>query len=176
MSKSDEFIVLGRVTSPYGIKGWVKVFSYTDPMDQILDYQNWFLKMNNQWVPVDVDRGRSHGKGMIAHIVGCDDRDDALGYGNADIAVKRDQLPDLEEGDFYWYELEGLRVITLEGVQLGSVKHLMSAGSANDVLVVKGDSQSIDSQERLIPYLPENTVKEVNLETGTIKVDWDPDF
>ncbi len=176
MSQPDEFVLLGKVTSPYGIKGWVKVYSYTDPMDQILDYQDWFLKLNDKWTPIEVDKGRSHGKGMIAHIVGCDDRDAALSYGGAEIAIKRDQLPELDEGDYYWHQLEGLRVKTLDNQDLGKVSYMMSAGTANDVLVVKGDAKAIDSEERLIPYLPESTVKEVSLETGTIRVDWDPEF
>lgn len=176
MSEQSDLITLGKVTSPYGVKGWVKVYSYTDPMDQILDYEDWLVNLNGTWTKVKVNKGRSHGKGMVAHLEGCENRDDALVYQNAEIAIRRDQLPELEEGDFYWHELEGLRVLTVDDVNLGTVSHMMSAGAANDVLVVKGDAEAIDREERLIPYLPEQVVKEVNLETGTIRVDWDPDF
>lgn len=173
---TDDLIILGRVSSVYGVKGWVKIYSYTEPMDRILDYGEWLLNMNGQWQPITVSKGRSHGKGMVAHFEGCDDREQARLYNGADIAVPRERIPELPEGDYYWYQLEGLQVINVQGTILGKVDHMMSAGASNDVLVVKGDADSLDRQERLIPYVPEIYVKEVDLEQGRILVDWDPEF
>lgn len=172
----DKLIVLGRVSSVYGVKGWVKIYSYTEPMDRILDYGQWMLNRDGQWNLVTVDKGRSHGKGMVAHFEGCDDREHAREYCGAEIAVPRDRLPELPEGEYYWFELEGQTVVTEQGVILGKVDYLMSAGSSNDVLVVKGDADSIDRQERLIPYVPDLYIKEVDLDLGRILVDWDPEF
>ena len=172
----DKLIALGKITSVFGIKGWVKVYSYTDPMDQILDYPEWILQLNGRQLTVRLSSGKVHGKGLVAHLKGCHDRDEALKYQGAEIFVTATQLPELDEGDFYWHELEGLRVVTLEGVNLGVVDHLMSAGTANDVLVVRGDSQAIDNDERLIPYLMDNVVKHIDLEAGEIRVDWQPDY
>ena len=172
----EKMIVLGRVSSVYGVKGWVKVYSYTEPMDRILDYGQWMLNQNGQWSLVTVDKGRSHGKGMVAHFEGCDDRELAKQYCGADIAVPRDRLPELPDGEFYWFELEGLTVVNLDGVNLGKVDYMMSAGASNDVLAVKGGADSIDRQERLIPYVPDVYVKDVDLEIGRILVDWDPEF
>jgi len=176
VNNDKDFVVLGKVTSVYGIKGWVKVYSYTDPMDQILDYDSWHLKLNGKWTPIEVDKGRSHGKGMVVHFKGCDDRDLAQKYCQTEIGIPGSLLPELEEGDFYWHQLQGLRVVTKDNQDLGKVNYMMSAGSANDVLVVKGDREAIDGEERLIPYLPDQVVLEVNLEEGKIRVDWDPEF
>jgi 16S rRNA processing protein RimM len=172
----DEMIVLGRVSSVYGIQGWVKIYSYTEPMDRILEYGHWLLNMNGRWTPITVDKGRSHGKGMVAHFEGCDDRDQAKEFCGADIAVTSDQLPTLPDDEFYWYQLEGLRVVNEQGVVLGKVDHMMSAGASNDVLVVSGSADSIDRQQRLIPYVPDVYIKDVDLEAGQIRVDWDPEF
>lgn len=173
--KPEDYVVLGKISSVYGIKGWVKVYSYTEPMDRILEYGNWTLKKANQLILVEVDKGRSHGKGMVAHLKGVDDRDVAQQYSGYDICVPQDRLPELPEGEYYWYELEGLAVVTTKDVRLGKVDYMMSAGTSNDVLVVKGDQQSVDRRERLIPYV-DQFVLDVSLEAGRVLVDWDPEF
>jgi 16S rRNA processing protein RimM len=173
--KPDEYVVLGKISSVYGVKGWVKVYSFTEPMERILEYGDWTLRKGNSLTPVKVEKGRSHGKGMVAHLKGVNDRDVAKQYTGLEICVPRDRLPELEEGEYYWYELEGLTVVTTENVVLGKVDHLMSAGASNDVLVVKGGADSVDRRERLIPYI-DQYVLDVSLETGRISVDWDPEF
>ncbi|WP_428239763.1 ribosome maturation factor RimM [Gynuella sp.] len=172
----NKLIALGKITSVFGIKGWVKVYSYTEPMGQILDYPEWILQLNGRRSVVRLNAGKVHGKGLIAHIKNCDDRDEALKYQGAEIYVESEQLPELEDGEFYWHELEGLRVVTLSGTNLGVVDHMMSAGTANDVLVVRGNDSAIDHEERLIPYLMDEVVKNVDLTSGEILVDWQPDY
>ena len=171
----ENYVVLGKVSSVYGVKGWVKVYSYTEPMDRILEYSDWLLRKGQQYLPVEVDKGRSHGKGMVAHFKGIDDREIAKQYSGYEICVPRNLLPELAEGEYYWYELEGLTVVTEKDVTLGKVDYMMSAGSSNDVIVVKGDADSIDRRERLIPYI-DQFVLNVSLEAGRILVDWDPEF
>lgn len=174
-TSSKERVVLGKITSVYGVRGWVKVYSHTEPMDNILNYNPWYVEINGRMQAIEVDQGKRHGKGLIAKLVGCDDREVARSYCGVDISVEQAELPELEDGDFYWHQLEKLNVVTESGVELGRVDHLIATGS-NDVLVVRGTAQSIDKRERMIPYLPEQVVKEVNLEAGTIRVDWDPEF
>lgn len=166
---SDEPIVVGQVRGLYGVRGWVRVFSDTEPRDNILEYSPWLLKLQGHWVSKRVLDGRRHGKGVVARLEGCDDRDEAARLLNADIAVTRDQLPDAGPDEYYWTDLVGLQVVTVEGVELGRVDHLFETG-ANDVLVVKND------RERLLPFVQEQVIKEIDLESGVIKVDWDPDF
>ncbi len=165
----DGMIIMGRISGLFGVKGWVKVFSHTSPRKGILDYRTWYLKRNGGWQAYKLAAGHAQGKGVVARLEGFDDRDQAAALMGTDIAIKREQLPKLNPGEYYWSDLEGLRVENLEGVDLGVVSHLFETG-ANDVMVVKGD------RERLIPYTKGEAVKEVDLEAGLILVDWDPDF
>ena len=171
----DSRVKLGRITTVYGVKGWVKVFSNTEPMDNIFAYQPWQIQINGQWQEVKVNQGKHHGKGLVAQLEGCNDREQAKFYVGAEIAVDQSLLPDLEEGEYYWSQLTGMNVETEAGVKLGKVDHLIATG-ANDVLVVKGSQASIDSEERLIPWLPDQVITKIDLSGGVIRVNWDPDF
>ncbi len=174
---SSGWLIVGKITGCYGIKGWVKVHSYTEPQENFLRYGGWVLKRRpggGTREPIEFDAGRRHGKGLVAHIRGVDDRTLAESYRGLEVVVPGDSLPALEEGDFYWHQLEGLAVwcSTDAGqVLLGEVGYLIDTG-ANDVLVVKAGAGSIDDQERLIPYLPGDVVTRVDLEAGRLEVDW----
>ncbi len=171
----ENLVTMGRITSLYGVRGWVKVYSHTEPMENILSYAPWYIQHNGRWLIVEVEQGKRHGKGLVAKLVNCDDRDQAKEFCGTDIAIDQRQLPDLKSEEYYWHQLEKLNVVTESNVLLGQVDYLISTGS-NDVLVVKGTKESVDKEERLIPYLPDQVVKEVNLEEGIIRVDWDPEF
>ena len=178
-SPRDDLVVLGRIGSVYGIKGWVKVFSHTEPKEGILDYPQWWVRLGDQdWRSVKVLSGKPHGKALVAHLDGCSDRNIAQSYCGAEVAVNKCQLPGLEEGDYYWHQLEGLNVVTdvdLKSVLLGRVDHVMATG-ANDVLVVHAVEGSVDDRERLLPYLVDRVIKNIDLEAGEILVDWDPEY
>ncbi|MGB0466209.1 MAG: ribosome maturation factor RimM [Pontibacterium sp.] len=174
-STAAEKTILGRISTVYGVKGWVKIYSHTDPIENILTYQPWLLNIKGQWKPVEVEAGKRHGKGLVAKLVGVDDREIARTYNGVEIAVESSVLPELEVGEYYWSQLENLMVYTVSDQLLGKVSHLIETGS-NDVLVVKGTDESIDRTERLIPYLPDQVIKKIDLEAGTIRVDWDPEF
>ncbi|UZE95247.1 ribosome maturation factor RimM [Alkalimarinus alittae] len=172
-SKSSE-AVLGKITSVYGVKGWVKIYSFTDPIENILQYRRWTLKKDGVERVVDLSTGKKHGKGLVACIEGCNDRELAQQFCGSLIVVSSEELPELDDGEFYWHQLEGLSVKTIEGVDLGKVSHLIETGS-NDVMVVKGNRGDA-KRERLIPYLPGEVVTDIDLEEKTITVDWDPEF
>ena len=167
---NEEYIVIGRISGLYGVRGWVKVFSHTQPRDNILAYATWYLKRQGAWAVSELETGRVQGKGVVAKLKGCDDRDAAALLMGCDIAIRREQLPKAAPGEYYWAELTGLEVVNLEGVGLGVVDHLLETG-ANDVLVVLKDGE-----ERLIPFVQGPFVKKVDLDEGLITVDWDPDF
>ncbi|RLT94506.1 ribosome maturation factor RimM [Ketobacter sp.] len=171
----SEWVVVGKLLGPYGIKGWMKVYSHTEPMDNLANYNPLWLHREGNWQPINVERVQRHGKGLVAKIEGCDNRDQVPAFTGCELAIKREQLPDLQDEDFYWSDLEGLTVKTLSGDCLGKVSHLFETG-ANDVLVVQGDADSLDRQERLIPYIWEEVVQQVDLAKGEITVDWDKDF
>lgn len=174
-TQQSEWLVLGKLTSAYGVKGWVKVYSYTEPMENIGSYSPIWAERNGQRQKVEFEHLKPHGKGLVAKIKGCDGREQTPQYTGAMLVVKKDQLAELETGDYYWSDLVGLTVTNEQGENLGKVHHLIETGS-NDVLVVKGNESSIDKKERLIPYLPEQVVLKVDLENQQIDVDWDSDF
>ncbi len=168
-----ELITLGRLTSAYGVKGWIKVVSHTDPVEAILDYRPWYVKPGHSRLELEVDANKRHGKGLIVHFPDCDSRDTAEKYVPSEIMVYRSQLPELGENEIYWQELMGLRVINQHGADLGIVDHLLETG-ANDVLVVRADEMSIDSRERLVPFLAGSVI--VDVDQCRISVDWEADY
>ena len=163
-----KWVILGRISGLFGVRGWVKVFSYTAPRENILDYPVWCLNRSEEWEPHQLESGRPHGKGIVAKLKDCDERDLAAELIGLDIGVQRDQLPAAEASEYYWTDLEGQRVQTLQGADLGRVDYLFETGS-NDVMVVKGDRQ------RMIPFI-DGVIIAVDLPQGTITVDWDKDF
>lgn len=174
----SNLIDVGWISSPHGIKGWVKIRSQTEPSTNIFSYQPWYLKTKHGVKAVELLDWRPQGKGFVAHIKGIDDRNQAELLCPVGVAVDKSMLPELESGDYYWHQLQECRVTSVYEDQLtdlGRVKKILPTG-ANDVLVVVGDDQSVDDRERLIPYVPDQFVKDVDLESKTIKVDWDPDF
>ena len=146
----------------------MKVYSDTRPRQNILEYSPWYLQREGRWEARELLAGRRQGKTLVAHLEGCNDREAARQLMGATIAVRRSQLGTGGE-EYYWTDLEGLRVVTETGEELGVVDHLIETGS-NDVLVVKGE------RERLIPWLPEQVIRSVDLEQGLLVVDWEPEF
>ncbi|MCJ7556444.1 MAG: ribosome maturation factor RimM [Gammaproteobacteria bacterium] len=167
--ETTDWVQLGKITGLYGVKGWVKVFSYTDPRDNILQYPRWFLDLNGKRTEVELDSGRVHGKGIVVRIQGVEDRELAAQWLGAKIEVPRSHMPASDDGRWYWMDLIGLQVVTTGGVALGQVSGLLETG-ANDVLVVQGD------RERLVPFVMDQYVKRVDLDAAVIEVDWDPEF
>jgi 16S rRNA processing protein RimM len=170
----DNLIVIGRITSVHGIRGEVKIYSFTDPIDNLLDYRRWTLRRDGDTREVELVRGRLQGKVLVAKLRGLDDREEARALAGFDILIPRGQLPDLDDGEFYWYQLEGLKVIDQAGQLLGRIDHLLETG-ANDVMVVKACSGSLDDRERLLPYTAQCVLK-VDLDAGEMHVGWDADF
>lgn len=171
----NQQIIIGRVSTVYGIKGWIKIHSHTDPKENIFQYTPWYIRKEGQWQLVDVDDSKINGKHLVIHFSGCDDREMARQYAGCEIATLKERLPQLDEGEYYWRDLLGLNVLTVEGLHLGKVEKLLETG-ANDVFVVRASKESIDDRERLIPYLPEQVICSINLTDKQIIVDWDAEF
>lgn len=168
-------IRLGSINGSHGIKGWLKVFSYTDPLEAILDYSPWILRKGGVEKEITIKDGQASGKRIIVQIEGVDTRDqaeDLIGY---EVHVNMEAIPDLEEGELYWFQLEGLVVKNSVGEVLGKIDHMLETG-ANDVMVVEATNDSIDKEQRLIPYLEGDVVKQVDQEAGVVIVDWDSDY
>lgn len=168
-------IRLGRVASPYGVKGWVKLVSFTQPRDNIFSYKCFFAMRDGVEVELELDVGKPQGKGLIAHFVGYDTPEAVRELTGLELSVSSDALPELGTDDYYWHQLVGLQVDNRSGVRLGRVESLFETG-ANDVLVVAPDTDSVDDNQRLIPWLPDRVVIEVDLASDRILVDWEPDY
>ncbi|MDM8568502.1 ribosome maturation factor RimM [Thiotrichales bacterium HSG1] len=161
----SNLITVGNINGLYGVKGWLKVFSYTDPIDNIFDYSPWQI----QGRELILQDGCVHKKGIVAKFDLIDDRDAASKLLGLDIKIKREQLPLVQEDEYYWADLEGLAVINHEGINLGQVDHLLETG-ANDVLVVTG------GRERMIPFVPQHVVTKVDLAENVLLVNWSAEF
>lgn len=168
-SDNTSIITLGKVNGVFGVKGWIKVYSYTAQQDDILSYKAWYLQQAGKWRKVKLLNGQRQGKTIVAQIEGITDRDQALALQGVLIGTEREALPALPADQFYWSDLVGLSVVTVEQQELGEISHLFETG-ANDVMVVKGD------RERWIPWLMNDVIRQVDLDNKVVQVDWDPDF
>lgn len=177
MSKQPENpVVLGKLGSSYGIRGWLRVFSSTEHAESIFDYQPWSIKHGGRWQQIEVESWKRHNQELVIKIKGIDDRDVANTLTNCEIVVNGSLLPALEEGDYYWKDLIGCKVITDQNYDLGTVIDMMETGS-NDVLVVKANlKDAFGAKERLVPFIDEQVIKKVDLAARLIEVDWDPSF
>jgi 16S rRNA processing protein RimM len=165
----QQHISVGKISGVFGIKGWVKVFSFTDPRENILTYSPWLLKKDDETKTVSVVDGQLQGKTIVAQLTGVNDRNQAEDLMGWDIFITQEQLPKAAKDEYYWSDLIGLPVETVDGVQLGLVDSLLETG-ANDVIIVQGE------RERVIPFLQGKTIINVDLVAGRIIVDWDPEF
>ena len=164
-------VLVGCIVGLYGVRGWLKLESWAQPRAKIFDYQPWLLSRGlGEEKNVGLVQWRLQGKGMVCEISGVEDRDTATMLVGLDIRIARELLPSLGAKSYYWADLEGFKVVTLQGVALGTVSHLFATG-ANDVLVVRDSVR-----ERLIPFVQGAYVHQVDLAGGRIWVDWDPAF
>jgi len=169
MNEAGERIRVGRVSGVYGVKGWVRVFSETDPRAAIAEFPRLWMRYGGEWRLVEVESGRAHGAGVVVKFSDVEDREAAYGLMGAELAIERDWLPPAEEGEYYWADLLGMSVVNRDGTEFGRITGFIETG-ANDVLVVRGD------RERLIPWVRGRYVLEVDPEARCVQVDWDPDF
>ena len=173
-AESARRVTLGRITGAFGIKGWVKVESFTRPRENILEYSRWLVSRRGECEEMRLLDGSLSGGAVIASLARVDgtplgDRDQAAALAGSEVAVLRSEMPEPEPGQYYWSDLIGLRVEHQDGRPLGKVESLLETG-AHDVLVVKGE------RERLVPFVQGRIVQEVDLSKGVIRVDWDPEF
>lgn len=167
---------MGRLSGVYGVRGWLRIHSYTEPREALLSYKDWLLEIDAHWRAVTPDEARVHGRGLVAKLAGVDDRDAAALLVGARIAVARALLPATEAGQYYWSDLVGMTVRHRDGRKLGTLAYLLATG-AHDVMVVRDgdDRQAAGSREILIPFVMEEIVLDVDLSAGVIDVDWEWD-
>ncbi len=170
MQTQTRRILVGRIHGAFGVRGELKLESLTEPESNILRYQPWIVRdAQGREREVTGARGRAANRGLVVTLPGIEDRDAAELLRGAEVHVPRSALPAPKPGEFYWVDLEGMRVANLEGVDFGTV-HAVFSNGANDVMVVRGE------RERLVPFVRPDFVRELDFEAGRIVVDWDADF
>ncbi|HYR05664.1 MAG TPA: ribosome maturation factor RimM [Gallionella sp.] len=173
LPKFDEagsMVIMGRIAAAHGIRGWIKIQTFTEYVDSLLDYRTWWIgHEQGPWREVEVQECEVHGKTLVAQLPNCPDRNAAEKLKGLLIAVPRDSLPEQDEGEYYWSDLIGLAVVNEAGVSLGTVANLLETG-ANEVLVVRNDGG-----ETLIPFVA-SAIKQVDLKKRTILVDWSAEY
>jgi 16S rRNA processing protein RimM len=162
-------VTLGRISGVHGVRGWVKVHSYTEPRANVVRFAHWTIRQGSGERTVEVEDGRAQGTSVVAKLRGVDDREVARDLIGAEIAVERSALPACGPGEYYWADLEGLAVVTPAGERLGTVDHLLATGG-HDVLVLAGPPR------RLIPFVRGTVIHSVDFDTGVIVADWSPEF
>ncbi|TKR33667.1 ribosome maturation factor RimM [Luteimonas gilva] len=170
MSETERRVLLGRIVGAFGVRGELKLESFTEPKAAIFRYQPWTLRdAQGRERALQGARGRETPKGVVMTLPEVADRDVAEALRGTEVWVPRSALPPPKDGEYYWIDLEGLRVVNADGIEFGRVSHLFSTG-ANDVLVVQGE------RERMIPFLMPDYVVSIDFDAGLVVVDWDPDF
>jgi len=171
------YVVLGKIIGFFGVRGWVKVFSDTDPRENIVTYPQWWLGNSVNRKPIKVRNGKRSGKHVVAQLEGIETRELAQTLLGLEISVLRTSLPQLGNDEFYWTDLIGCVVEDLHGVSIGPVNRLFETG-ANDVMVVADHRRDSDTfnGEILIPWIRPSVINSIDLDIRKIVVDWDPDF
>jgi len=169
VDNEHDWIIIGRFGRPQGLKGLVRVISFTEPQHNITNYVPWYTRLNNTWQQITVLDIERHNKFILVQIKGYQQREQLSLLTNLDIAVPRSQLPNLPAGEYYWHQLMGMKVVNKDGLILGDVTDLLETGS-NDVLVVSGEKR------HLIPYILGDFIVHIDDEKRVITVDWDVDF
>jgi len=172
METSEEFVPVGKVSGAFGVQGWMKIFSFTEPRNNILKYSPLYISRKGEWVAVKVTGGRVQGKGVVMGLENVTDREQVLALIGSEFAIKKTQLKPTVKDEFYWSDLIGLTVVNLNDEVLGQVDSLFETG-ANDVLLVKDKARKT---EQLVPFVMEEVVELVDLEKKMIRVDWELDY
>ena len=168
MSEENDWVILGRLGRPHGIKGLISVLSFTDPRENLLSYPDWFFSLDNKWQRIPILEIQSNHRRILARIEGYDQPEEVAVLTHVEIAVPADRLPILKPDEVYWHELIGMKVFNSQDLLLGEVTEVFATGS-NDVLVVSGDKR------RLIPYLPGQAIVTMDRSLRRLIVDWDAD-
>ncbi len=173
--EADQIVTVGRIGAPYAVSGWMRLESFTDPLENILQYDPWKIGRGRDWRDAELAGVERDAKGLRISLKGCASPEEARRYTGMFVGVPVQALPETPDGEYYWHQLHGLQVCNEAGENLGHIEKMLDTG-ANDVMVVQPDPRSIDDRERLIPWLQERVVRRVDLGQGVVRVDWPADY
>ena len=170
MLQNNTTLVIGRIGGVYGVKGWLKIFSFTRPSKNIFSYSPWILEIDDIFHEINCEEFRKNGENYVVKILGVNNPEDASRYTNCDIAITEEQLPRLNDGEYYWRDLIAIKVINQNGDLLGKVSEIIETG-ANDVFVITNKNKG--QHKILIPYVMGLFIRDIDLTTQTMNVDWE---
>ncbi|MFC6276800.1 ribosome maturation factor RimM [Psittacicella hinzii] len=174
MAKKEKLLTVGKLGSTYGYKGWIRVNSYTEQATNIFNYPNWLVNLNGNMTPVTVEDWKVHANHLVCKLDCLHTLEEAKAFNNLYVYVKNEDLPELE-GEYYWKDLIGCKVVNQEEYELGTVKQILETG-ANDVLELTAPlNDQYGRKDRLVPFVDQYLVK-VDIQNKLIVVDWDPEF
>ena len=165
--EDDKKIYLGKITGVHGIKGWLKIQSFSSPPENILNYPSWIINNQGEEELYSIEQGRKQNNKIVVKLEKIDDRNTAESLINSKIQILRSDLPKLSNENYYWSDLVGLSVLSSEEKVIGKIESLIETG-ANDVMVII----TLKDERILIPFVMHEIIKEVNVELNYIKIDW----
>lgn len=188
MNKPDSVVPadrmkVGELRAAYGLQGWLWLYSETDPISNVFDYQPWWVETRTGLRQMKVKRWRTQGKGLVVSLEGVLDRNAADLLMGATVWVDRNILPPAPANEYYWSDLVGLQVYAyepnesgdaVEPVFLGAIHEMFETG-ANDVIVVRPVAGSVDQTERLIPW-HKDIIRHIDMATRRMDVNWGLDY
>jgi 16S rRNA processing protein RimM len=166
---TEKFIILAKIGKPFGLKGFLKLHTYTQDADSLLEYPTLFLQKKKTWTPCEFEATEWKGAQLFVKFPGMDSPEEANAFTNLLVGVPQSALPSIVGREYYWADLEGLTVVTQENFVLGKVLYLMDSG-AGDLMVIKGET------EHVVPFVLDEVVLKVDLEKKIIEVNWSLDF
>ena len=174
-SNQHKRVVLGRIVGAFGIDGWVKVESFTDPPSNVLKYLAWQVCLRGEWRVVKLLLGKVTAKGVLAKLEGVADRTEAQQWRGGEIAVDRSELPTPPAGEYYWADLVGLEASTPEGALLGKVKEIVETPAHALLVIDESATEGGEVKRHWVPLVAQR-LKSVDLTAGRLTVDWQPDW
>ncbi|SNC58558.1 ribosome maturation factor RimM [Sodalis endosymbiont of Henestaris halophilus] len=175
-SKPAESVIVGKMGAVYGIRGWIRVYSFTEKSESIFNYRPWFITKEDKLHLIELESWKRHNRDWIIKIRNIKNRKEAILLTNFEIIIDASQLPHLDNGEYYWKDLLGCQIVTVNGDKLGEVVGFMETGS-NDAMVVKTNQKdAFGIKELLIPFIDGQVIKNVDLTNHIINIDWNPGF
>jgi 16S rRNA processing protein RimM len=157
-------IQLGFVGAPFGVRGWIKLRSHTDPPERLLEHRSLVLGQGSVRQSYRIEASGRSGGALTVKLAGVDNRDQAQALRGAQVCVPRSELPERDDRDYYRADLIGCEVVNLDGISLGSVQHFIES-PAQVLMVVRG------TREFWIPAVPQH-LRRVDLQARRVVVDW----
>ncbi len=159
-------VVLARIGAPHGLRGSLKVYSYTSPVENIINFKNWWLDEGAKLSCREVKSIHQHDKYFIVNLEGINSREQAQLLVTKEVKVLRSELPQIATNEYYYSDLENLAVYNLQQEYLGTIANCFTTG-ANDILeIVQGDKQIF------VPFIMDQYVMNVDLSQRRVLVDW----